>query len=59
MQRFVREFIAKSLQHLESRLDDESFDRGMKEIEEGGTISLEETTGLMPIYIFPVANREY
>ena len=42
MQRFVQESVAKSLQELEARLDDEAFDRGMKEIEEQGTISSSE-----------------
>lgn len=42
MQQFVRESIAKSLQDLETRLDEDAYDRGMKEIEEQGTISSAE-----------------
>lgn len=42
MQQFVRDSIAKSLQELEMRLDEDAYDRGTKEIEEQGTISSAE-----------------
>lgn len=42
IQKFVRDSIAKGLEELEARLDEEAFDRGMKEIQEHGTVSLED-----------------
>lgn len=42
MQQFVRDSIAKSLEELEMRLDEKSFDQGMQEIKEHGTVSEEE-----------------
>ena len=47
IQKFVRESIAKSLEELEMHLDEEAFDRGMKEVEEHGTISLEDLSSTM------------
>ena len=49
IQKFVRESIAKGLEELEMRLDVEAFDRGTKEIEEHGTISLEDFTKKMEL----------
>ncbi len=41
IRKFIIESIEKNLMELEERLDQEAFDRGIKEVKKHGTISLE------------------